>query len=285
LDYYQVRLTRLLETEQYREAAELLRFLLDCKHDDGRSYEEWRSLLEWLESVSPAGNDKFDVHAETDEDVSEADMLRDRMRQKTEQDQEYAKKLLDILLQDQPHEHKLLALDQLAYIDHPQINDTLVRWLRHVELHPLVQFKVLQTLKQRGYSGMVKLVRNAEAVELRVEDTPLSFAEIPEPIIQVAERVKQASEVNHPMLSYFAEELWREFVLTIYGNAVYHSLLNEDRIDVWAAALHQISLEATGMQSEESPSESYPIDDSQLFRYEQALRILRNYAGANYDHL
>lgn len=50
IDYYQMRLTRLLETDRFAEAAELLRFLLQCRTDDERTVEEWRMLLEWMES-------------------------------------------------------------------------------------------------------------------------------------------------------------------------------------------------------------------------------------------
>ncbi|GJM79232.1 hypothetical protein HMSSN139_17280 [Paenibacillus sp. HMSSN-139] len=54
LDYYQIELTRMLETERYGEAVELLQFLLQCQGEDPRHYEEWQALLDWLLGAFPA---------------------------------------------------------------------------------------------------------------------------------------------------------------------------------------------------------------------------------------
>lgn len=68
----------MLESERYGEAMELLRFLLQCQGQEERNYEEWRSLLEWLETAFPYASQNGDaegtVHPE-DEDLREEDIL------------------------------------------------------------------------------------------------------------------------------------------------------------------------------------------------------------------
>lgn len=274
----------MLEAEQYREARELLHFLLQCRGEDKRNYEEWQSLLDWLDAVLPGKLEDIADHPDYEAEPSEEDLLRDSLRQKIEHNQDYAKKLLDVLLQDSPLDNKLLALDQLAYVEHPQINDTLIRWLSHFELHPLVQFKVLQTLRQRGLAGSIRFKRTSEEVELDVGKTPLAFEEFPEEIVRVTEQVRQISEINDPMLSYFAEEMWREFVFSVYGSSIYSLLLDDDRenVNVWAAALHQAVLEAMGGTDSEDMIEQYGIPSDSQFKYEQAHRVLRGHLTSSF---
>ena len=48
IDFYQIEITRMLETERYEEAIALLRFLAKCDSGDIRTNEEWLALLAWL---------------------------------------------------------------------------------------------------------------------------------------------------------------------------------------------------------------------------------------------
>lgn len=283
IQYYQVRLTRMLETEQYAEAIQLLKFLLQCQGDDRRAFEEWRLLLEWLQT-------QFDALEDSDEasgEASEADMLAKHVQAKLESDQYYTKKLLDMLLTEESIEKKFIALDQLVYIDHPHINETLKRWIETVDLNPLVQFKVLQTLKLREVTGRVQMHRNGEEININVEDVPLHYEEYPQAIVAVLSRVQEVSEVNHPALSYFAEQTWKAFLSHIYGTVMYEQLAQMEgvTIDIWAAALHYISTETMlGLSETEDTFEWYGLSSDHLFQWEQAYRFFKQFIETAFQH-
>lgn len=276
IEYYQVQLTRMLEMENYLEAIELLKFLLQCQGDDRRVFEEWKVLLEWLQTqfASLTGSEK------TYELESEAELLSRHIQNKASQDQDYAKKLLDMLLHDETPEKKFIALDQLVYIEHPQIDETLKRWVETVDLHPLVQFKVLQTLKLREVNEDVTVNRNGELITVQVSDVPLTYEDYPEPIVQVMERVHQISEVNHPALGYFAEQTWKTFLSHIYGTNTYEHIAQQDSagILIWAAALHYISIETMlGSIDVDETFEQYGLTPDAHFQWEQAYRLIKNF--------
>jgi hypothetical protein len=279
VDYYQIELTRMLETERYREAIDLLRFLLKCQGDDRRTHEEWKSLLDWLETTFPDGTDS--VLSDDGADETEEDYLKQHVKARMEQDHQYAKKMLDMLLHDSSVEKKLLALNQLSFIDHPQINDTLKRWVENVDLHPLVQFKVLQTLKSRGMNGEAEIQKNGENVILSIERTPLNFDEFPQQMRRIMTLVANMSEVNYPSLSYFAQETWKDFLYYIYGTSIYYQLthLGEDEeICVWAAALHHSVLESmTGSADERETASMYGLSEPWMFLWEQAYKMIKNF--------
>ncbi|HEX7057230.1 MAG TPA: hypothetical protein VF260_08565 [Bacilli bacterium] len=235
VEYYQLKLTRLLEKERYHEAEELLRFLVNCRASDRQTLAEWHSLLEWLEKLFP---DMSEAEEET-ADLTEADIHRLHIREKAK-DQQYTKKLLEMLLNGIDPEKKLLALEQLAVIDLPHIDETLKRWLETVELHPIVQFKVLQTLKKRGMTGTVSLERNKERLCLSIEETPLQSADFPRPFNRMLAAVSAVSETHQPALAFFAEQLWNEFLAAIYGTSLYRQVadIDEAHTQIWACALH-----------------------------------------------
>lgn len=281
VDYYQKELTRMLETERYEEAIQLLKFLVQCQGDDQRVDEEWKALLEWLQSAFPAENIS-QSDEEDDKEETESELLRQHVKAKMEQDHNYAKKMLDKLLQDAPIEPKLLALDQLAYIEHPQINDTLKRWVENVDLHPLVQFKVLQTLKIRGVEDTLDIQKCGEEIRLSVAATPLTYEEFPPQLCRIMTLVRNVSEITHPALAYFVEQTWREFLCFVYGSSIYDQLLKQDSMEirVWAAALHHVVSEAmTSVADEEEHHRLYDINGEQQLLWEQACRCLRSFMG------
>lgn len=274
IEYYQVQLTRLLETEQYSEAIDLLKFLLQCQGDDVQTYEEWKVLLEWLQTQFTT------LSGEEDEEESETEILGQQVKKKANEDKEYTKKLLDMLLQETAPDKKFLALDQLVFIDHPQINETLRRWAETVDLHPLVQFKVLQTLKLREVTGNIHMHRCGEEITVKIEHTPLTYEEYPEPILKVMDRVQQISEVNHPALSYFAEQTWKAFLSYTYGTSMYFQIINEEEsnTDVWAAALHCISIETMlGPSEVKGTLNLYEISAELIFKWEMAFRFIKSF--------
>ncbi|MEB3100411.1 hypothetical protein [Ferviditalea candida] len=277
VEYYHTELTRLLESERYREAVQLLKFLLHCQADDTRTVEEWRSLLGWLESSFPSDiADAEDAEA----DLTEADLFRQQVQEKAGSDRHYAKKLMEILLHNVPLEKKLLALEQLAVIDHPQICETLKRWLQTVDLPPFVQFKVLQTLKSKGMTGKIKVHKYKEDTVLEIADTPLSLDHFPPNLLEIYRKVQQVSEIYHPALAYFAEHTWKEFLASIYGTSVYEQLktLDSASLAVWAGALHAVVTETMlGEADEREIMQLYHIAPEFEAVWEQAVRKIKSF--------
>jgi hypothetical protein len=281
IEYYQLQLTRMLENENYQEAYDLLDFLIQCQGDDKQTLEEWVTLHQWL--AENMQHNKLD----SEEDFTELDLYQEQIKSKAGQDQAYAKKLLDVLLQESsPMDQKMLALDQLTYIEHVQINDILKRWLTNVDLHPLIQFKVLQTLKIRKVTGDVQLSKCGEDIEVEVSHTPLDMTEFPDHILQVKQRVERISEVQHPALGYFAEQTWKDFLHYVYGTSIYDQLLAEDEagIDTWAAALHFTAVYSMlGQVDQEEILESYGVTQEMVFRFEQACAFIQRFISTAFS--
>ncbi|WP_159881122.1 hypothetical protein [Paenibacillus puerhi] len=281
VEYYQYELTRLLEAERYSDAMQLLVFLLGCQTDDNTAREEWQSLLDWMRMMFP---DLTAVQlAEDDEEDSEEGLLRHHLHAKGESSGAYAERLLETIRTQQAPDKLLLALDQLAFLEHDGIDAALTGWLHEEELHPLIQFKTLQTLKKRGVAGSVTLHRNGESIVCDIEDTPADFDRFPSQIQEIIARVQEISEIKHPALSYFAAQTWNEFLAYIYGTSAYRQMLRQEEacVDVWAAALHLTLLERVfeGGDKEEL-LELYGITSALIFQWEQAYRIMQQFASA-----
>ncbi len=278
LDQYQVALTRMLESEQYREAKELLGFLLQCQGQEKRHYEEWSNLLSWLEMAFPLGEEEAGLQADEGEDE---EALRAELLKPPVQDEAYISQLLYIMRNHPMLDQQLLALERAAYVDAPEIDEAILEWLGDAELHPILQFKALQCLKRRGQAGTVMLRRLDEAVELEIEATPLSLEDFPGPVNQILERTIAVAEVDDPTLPHFATELWKESLQFLYGTAAYGWMLRDDdeTVDCFAAALHlTLHLTVYGSANDDDIRDTYGISDSLRFRYEQACRTLRGIA-------
>lgn len=281
IDYYQEELTRMLESERYREAEELLSFLLSCRIGDPLTSEEWAYLLEWLRTSF--ARDPGAMARDEDEDISERELHRLRIGAKAAQDPGYAERLLEILLGDFPPDRKALALEQLAVADHPQIDETIRRWLEQAELHPLFQFKALQVLSLRGAKGTVRLNRRGESVEVDISATPVDIGDFPGGMRAVLERIGAAAEAAQPNLIFFAEQTWKEFLSYIYGTSLYKRLSDPNRgeAEVWSAALHMAVLEAVSGKVDPAPLlERYGLDGDDLERFRQAYEAIKDYLGA-----
>lgn len=288
LDYYQIQLTVMLENERYGEAMDLLRFLLQCQGQEERHYDEWRALLEWLEAAFPHyGEDVPEIHEEREEeDISEEDMARQHARSKLEQDDGYADKLLRTVMEEPLSEQTMLALEQLAYLERPEIDDSLTGWLQDKTLHPLLQFRVLQTLRRRGVQGIIAFTRGEEPVEVEIDTVPLRPEDFPIQIVQILERVADQTEVHEPTLFYFAQELWIQYVMAVYGTRDYMSMLeeNDSMTDIWAAALHMTVADSLGGSHDEEDTRSmYAVTGAMRFRLEQAYRSMKQFVSAGLD--
>ncbi|MBM6385205.1 MAG: hypothetical protein JSY10_14645 [Paenibacillus sp.] len=285
LDYYQIQLTVMLENERYGEAMNLLRFLLQCQGQEERHYDEWRALLEWLEAAFPhyAEDSSIAPDVQEEEEISEEDMARQHARSKLEQDKGYADKLLRTVMEEPLSEQTMLALEQLAYLELPEIDEALSSWLTDKSLHPLLQFRVLQTLRRRGTHGFITFTRGEEQVEVEIDTVPLRPEDFPLQIVRILERVADQTEVHEPTLFYFAQELWIQFVMAVYGTRDYDSMLedNDSMTDIWAAALHMTVADSLGGSHDEEDTRSmYAVTGAMRFRLEQAYRSMKQFVSA-----
>uniref|UniRef100_UPI00403EFBA7 hypothetical protein n=1 Tax=Paenibacillus sp. FSL R5-0519 TaxID=2921648 RepID=UPI00403EFBA7 len=288
LDYYQIQLTVMLENERYGEAMKLLHFLLQCQGQEERHYDEWRALLEWLQAAFPQYEETSPaiLEREEEEEISEDDMARHHARMKLEQDDGYADKMLRTVMEEPLSEQTMLALEQLAYLDLPKIDEALTHWLKDKTLHPLLQFRVLQTLRRRGVQGMIQFTRGEEQVEVEIDTVPLKPEEFPLQIVQILERVADQTEVHEPTLFYFAQELWIQYVMAVYGTRDYISMLeeNDSMTDIWAAALHMTVADSLGgSHDEENTRSMYAVTGAMRFRLEQAYRSMKQFVSAGLD--
>lgn len=284
LDHYQVQLTRMLEAEQYGEAKALLRFLLQCQGEDARHYEEWNSLLTWLDMAFPEDgigeNGSAFIMDKRDEEEDEA-IIREQLLNPPDQDEAYVNQVLYIMQHHPMIDQQILALERAAYIKSADVELSIKQWLQTEQVHPVVQFKALQCLRKRGATGTLTLERLGESVELDLEATPLSMDDFPSQVNCIVERTEQVAEINDPTLPHFARELWKESLQFLYGTAAYHWMLREDEdtVDYFAAALHlTLLLTVYGSANDDDIRDTYGITEGLRFRYEQACKALRQVA-------
>ncbi|WP_245251303.1 hypothetical protein [Paenibacillus turicensis] len=269
----------MLETERYSEAMDLLSFLLSCEGQDPKHYEEWQSLLEWLMSAFPQSESNQMQEETEDEEL----FVRKHIEQKLHEDPNYGEKLLDTVINQPMSERSLLALEQLAFVDLPQIDDALLNWISNEELHPLLQFRVIQILARRGNKESFYVKRGKENVEIQFKDVPLKTNLFPYPIQAVLERVEEQAAIHNPTLFYFAQELWYQFIMSIYGTVNYKTILKEDdtELDIWAGALHAVVSKhlPDGNKQDEEIRVQYGITDHFRLRFEQACRAIEQFVA------
>ncbi len=282
LDQYQISLTRMLESERYGEAKELLGFLLHCQGKEKHHYEEWKSLLEWLDMAFPEGDYAgAELRSEGSEEPTEEKIRRELLNPPM-QDEAYLNQVMYIMQHHPMIDQQMLALERAVYLEAEQVSDDIRNWLQEDDsIHPMVQFKALQCLKKRGATGAVSLERMDEAVDLAIEDTPLSLEEFPRTVLRILERTERVAENDDPTLPHFARELWKESLQFLYGTSAYNWMLRDDEetTDCYAAALHlTLQLTVYGSANDDDNRDTYGITDSLRFRYEQACRTLRSVA-------
>ncbi|GGA36360.1 hypothetical protein [Paenibacillus physcomitrellae] len=277
----------MLETERYAEAADLLRFLLQCQVQDDRHYEEWEALLKWLQEAFPAaaaGTGQGVPVMDVTEDAEESDFARKHAEMKFAEDRGYALKLLQTVTEKPLSEHTFLALEQLSFIQSPEIDEALVKWLEREERHPMLQFRVLQTLRRRETGGVVRIWRGGELSTIEIDAVPLTPEDFPPAVQDVLDRVGREAQVHDPAMFYFAQEFWYQFIMGVYGTADYASVVREEEasLDIWAAALHQTvteSLQGGDGKAVEELRAAYGITDSMRLRFEQAHRAMKQFAS------
>lgn len=274
--FYEEELTRFLRTEQYSDALQLLTFLLQFPTIDQHKAEQWEALLHWLQTMFP--ETIFPVSTQTEEDIEEeADLLRQYIQEKTTDDGAYALKLQN-MLRDGTLEQQVNALEQLAFIDQPEVSQHVKAWLCEKPRHPHIQFKALQALKQMGEHGLIEFPKNGNKILVEIEETPLSPEEFPSRIRDMIRRVGDISEISQPDFVYFAKQTWQEFLAYAYGTSIYTDLLRaeEGAVDVWASALHAILQEKLfGTVNREELLDNYGIVDSMKLQWKRAHIVLQ----------
>jgi hypothetical protein len=277
IDYYQRELTRLLETERYAEAIELLRFLLQCRPGDPRTLEEWQMLHAWLESQF--GRAQGTPPQEEDELEEEAAMLKAHVTERAMQDGGYGGKLLEMLMHSDSIEKQLLSLEQLAFLPDPSLNEPISRWLGSASIHPLVQFKGLQILKARGARSPIQVMKEGKRVRIDLDDVPSGFDDFPRLIQSVMFRVRDVCEVHSPGLVFIAEQIWKQFLAYAFGTELYAELvrLEEEEAEMWAAGLHAIANEWMGGETDdEDVMSSYGLTERDRREWQRVCRRIRS---------
>jgi hypothetical protein len=284
IDFYQIEITRMLETERYEEAIVLLRFLGKCDSGDPNTNKEWLALLAWLESM---GSNDAQADVLEDMEETEMDLFRQHLQMKMEQDPLYITQLIEMLQPNVAASKQILALNQLAYMEEVSnakynITEALVEWLESDTLSPWVQFKALQVLKIRRYQGEILITKEGTQLKLDINQVPLEFEQYPEKIRLVLNKLQQVAEIDEPSLSYLAEEIWEQFLAYIYGTPAYEQLVYGDEISigVWACALHSLIRELmTGTINEADIQSLYDIPEESKLLGKQVFQALHNFAA------
>lgn len=279
LDQYQIQLTRMLEHEQYEEAKELLRFLLQCQGEERQHAVEWGNLLSWLEQAFPSRDEADDLEQQED--------LEEQFRRAALSDygsinsEEASHKIMAILEGDTPVQQQLLALERAIYVQAPQLDEHLIEWLQQSPKPPALQFKALQCLKKRGATGLIKMIRMNEEVELLIEDTPVDMNDFPHSVNAILEKAISMLESVDVTLPILVTELWHECLQCLYGTRSYGWIIHEEEYieDCFAAGLHHtLQLIVYGQAVDEEIREMYGITNEYRLRYEQASRAIREVA-------
>lgn len=249
----------MLEGERFSEAAQMLQFLLQCQSDDPSYKEEWQSLLDWLSDTFPhtipnkpgSGSeaiirDTADADDADEQEETESELFKRHVRAKAANDSTFADKLLAMLAPHSPAEKQMMALEQLSHLERRTVAGPLKQWLEHNRLHPLVQFRGLQALRNVGETGTITIYKLGQTLTLSIGETPLHYDQFPGKLKEVLSRTKEMMDKDEPGLAELADVTWRDFLAFLYGTSVYEELLqSESRNEVWACALHQTLIETT----------------------------------------
>ncbi|RTE08006.1 hypothetical protein [Paenibacillus whitsoniae] len=276
--YYEEELARLLRKEQYSDAMQLLAYLLQFPGVDPVKQEQWGALQQWLLTMFPEVAFPQSESLEEEAGEIESDFVRQAIREKSAVDQgEFTAKLQQMLVQG-TLEQQVNALEQMAFLDQPELGPFVTGWLTERPRHPHIQFKALQTLRRIGEQGTIALPKNGQQVLLDIEDTPISPEDFPSRIRDMIRRIGDISEISQPDFVYFASQTWQEFLAYAYGTPLYAELAQaeESAVDVWASALHIILQEKLfGMSVREELLDNYGIVDGMTLPWKRAYNTLQ----------
>ncbi|MGO4498138.1 hypothetical protein AB4114_19820 [Paenibacillus sp. 2RAB27] len=274
--FYEDELMKLLRSEQYKEALEILTFLLQFPNVDANKSDQWEALRHWLLTMFPETMFSSSVTEEEDSEEESA-LLRQYIHDKSASDDGAFVLKLQNMLQEGSLEGQVSALEQLAFIEQPEVSEFVKTWLCERPRHPHLQFKALQTLKQMGEHGLIEFPKNGRTVLVEIDETPLTAEDFPLRIRDMIRRVGDISEISQPDFVYFATQTWQEFLAYAYGTSIYTELLRaeESAVDVWASALHAILQDKLfGTVDRDELLETYGIVDAMTLQWKRAHNVL-----------
>lgn len=273
--FYEDELTKLLRAERYKEALDMLTFLLKFPTTDANKSDQWEALRHWLLTMFP--ETMFPDTVIDEEDIEESALMRQYIHEKAASDDGAFVLKLQKMLQQGTLEEQVNALEQLAFFEQSEMNRFVKDWLCERPRHPHLQFKALQTLKQMGEQGLVEFPKHGKTVLVDIEETPLTAEDFPLRIRDMIRRVGDISEISQPDFVYFATQTWQEFLAYAYGTSIYIELLRseESAVDVWASALHAILQEKLfGTVDREELLDTYGIVDAMTLQWKRAHNVL-----------
>jgi len=252
VQFYENKLAEALQSERYAQAVQLLSGMLAIPATNLNKRREWERLLDGIRAMFPELGDpagrRPDIEAHPEAEpfaaIDEETFRIAALSRKINDEPDYADRLLDRLRRPHGKAHfddVLLVLEQLAYADSDQVTPAILNWLSERERHPLLQFRALQTLKQRGVREPVRLPRNDTVVEVDLHGVPTARDEHPAGLIAVFELMREHCEARYPTLAKFLPDIERDFIAYAYGTDAYRELSDAaetGRASLWAAAMH-----------------------------------------------
>jgi hypothetical protein len=233
-----------LEQESYGKAIHLLEFVTRCRIDDRHTSDQWMKLLHGLKQQFPEAGEQSDM-PEEEETFDERQWLHHHLMHKINRDQQYLHRLMETFELALP-DLQLQLLPQLAVSESPLLVEKMKLMLQERPLHPMVRFRILQTLCKLGVSGLIRYMQMDEQVAVEIAHTPLKLQQFPAPLLQIYDRVRIVLESEDLTLMQFTEQMWEEFLSHIYGTSIYSNLLSLNHLGMnqWAAALHAFVAQA-----------------------------------------
>ena len=238
IEQIQREIIEYLEQEFYGKAINLLEFAIRCQIDDRHTSNQWMKLLHGLKQQFPNAEKQSEMPDE-EETFDEQQWLRHHVMHKINRDQQYLDRLMDTFEHALPAQ-QLQLLPQLAMSDAPMFMEKMKLMLQERTYHPMVRFRMLQTLCKLGVTGHIQFTQLNEQITLEIANTPLNLQQFPAPLLQIYDRVRVVLESEDLTLMQFAEQTWEDFLSLVYGTSLYGNLLHLQLygINIWAAALH-----------------------------------------------
>lgn len=237
VELYEKQLASLLSQEQYDEAVQILQFLMSSSGVDRERRMEMEQLLNWLYMMFP------ELQQAEFQEQTEDELRKQVLGDKWETHAAYVSELLRSLEQPAPAERQLITLERLAYHGGHEVIRGVRDWLTSQEMHPLLQFKGMQTLKQTGDQENIVLSRAGELLTVNLNDVPIDSSDIPLGIDHIFQKIYMVCETTEPLIGEFASQMKWDVIATSCGTSLYKemsSIREEQLVSVWASALHAL---------------------------------------------
>lgn len=165
-------------------------------------------------------------------EVNEESLRRSSVLKKMEENPRYSKKLCE-QLEKGNFEEQLSAIEQLKYIDQPDVIHTLKEYLIKPHPEPILKSFAMRALKEMGIGGTVRIHKFDRLLETRLDEVPLNNDDLPEQEKKVIDIIVDHIHESDPSFLSFALQVWMEYLFSVLP-------LHPDirKPETWAAALH-----------------------------------------------